>query len=761
MKKFRLLLVAGLVLAAGAPRAKLVTTINVTTFDDEDGTGAACSLREAVTAVSRKAAYGGCPAGNAFTDHLLQLEAGTYPLTRGELYVDDEIIIAGKDSQAEARAEEKDPLTGKAPRRVRPDYRDSSGSSGTRLVAAPNSRIAFAVSALTLRDVVLEGSGSDVQAAPTAVAGNGGVLYASAAASLENVIIRGGRASGTGDAAGNGGAIYLAGNNSSLVLTDVSVEGGVASNSGGAIAMLCKLGTAPRAIHTVTLTRVLLRGNQAAQGAGAIDACGDTSLTLTASTLSANSSVAGSGAVEFLQTGTNVGYGKLSLRYVTAAEQVGHVLTMSGLAEIQLTGSLLSGFTTPGSLSVCHNPNAGDGIPFTITPAPAGSYNAIDSDGGCDSLLRSDGTNVVVGASTDLDEVLVAIPAYGSAYPATAGGAPYGLSDYYLPRQGTTASVLDKGEPFEACLSTDQRNLERRSGTRCDIGAVERLVLTARDDTDSSVAGTDRLAIVDILANDTFGESETGTPFQFAVNNDPTRSVVLVDDAGGRCKWMPDSDETNPGKLVVDNEGVLTTDGAPVVCTYRARNTEPADSPVATVRVQVRNIAPRAVDDQFLRPVGQRTVDFNPLDNDTDGGDGKYGLVKHVIPDPVDPDNVPPTIVYGPEKAWAAFYPIEIEQPPQLGTVTGASSGICPGSSTLPRTCLTPPLRYVANNSSSPFSDTFTYRVFDADGAASSAAAVTVYTDAPDPDRGGGAGSLDLLGGLALVLLGLRRFRRL
>lgn len=760
MKKFRLLLVAGLVLAAGAPRANLVTTINVTTFDDEDGTGAACSLREAVTAASRKAPYGGCPAGNAFTDHLLQLEAGTYSLTRGELYVDEEIIIAGKDSKAEERAEEKDPLTGQAPRRARPDYRDSSGSTGTRLVAAPNSRIAFAVDGLTLRDLVLEGSGSDVQVAATSVAGNGGVIYASAAASLENVIIRGGRATGTGVAAGNGGAIYLAGNNSSIALTDVSVEDSFADNSGGAIAMLCKLGTAPRAAHSLTLTRVLLRGNEATLGAGAIDACGDTALSMTSSTLSANRSAAGSGAVEFLQSGADVGKGKLSLRYVTAAEQVGHVLTLSGLAEIQLTGSLLSGFTTPGSLSVCHNPNAGDGIPFTVMAAAAGSYNAIDSDGGCDSLLRADGTNVVVGAATPLSDVLVAIPAYGSAYPASAGGAPYGLSDYYLPRQGTAESILDKGEPFEACLSTDQRNLERRSGARCDIGAVERLVLTARDDNDSSVAGTDRLAIVDILANDSFGESESGVPYQFAANDDPSRSVVLVDDAGGRCKWMPDSDELYPGKLVVDNGGVLTTDGAPVVCTYRARNTEPADSAVATVRVQVRNIAPRAVDDSFLRPVGESTVYFNPLENDTDGGDGKYGLVQRLVPDPLNPSN-PPTIEYGPEAAWAAFYPIEIEQQPQLGTIIGASSGICPGSSTLPRTCLTPPLRYVANNSSSPFSDTFTYRVFDANGVTSSAAAVTVFTDAPDPDKGGGAGSLDFLGALALVLLGLRRFLRL
>lgn len=767
MRKLRPLLATALLLVAASPRASLVTTIKVTTSVDENGTNpAACSLREAIKSVNLMAPFGGCAAPDAFTDNVIQLEAITYPLTLGEIYLEGEIAIFGKDSQAEAREDEVDPLTGTAPRRVRPDFEgigSGIGKTGTYIVATPGSRIFNSAANATLKDLVLHGSASPVQAAATAVAGNGGVIFSGASLSMDNVIIRGGRVTGTSVNAGNGGAIYLGGTATTLTLTDVTVEGSQAGNKGGGIAMLCQTDLSPYAGHTLTLTRVLLRGNSSTLGAGALEICGNTGVTLTSSTLSANASASSAGAITFVQ-GSNVELGQLLINYVTAAEQVGHVLAVNGIANLQVTGSLLSGFNTPGRASICHNPDVA--VPWSANAAATGRFNAVDDDGSCTSLLQTDGSNVDIVPGTPLTDVLVPIPALGSYYPAAVGGGPFGLTDYYLPKLAVGSPILDTGDEFSGCLTTDQRNLDRRSGTSCDIGAVERLVVTARDDKESSRPRTDRLAIVDVLANDSFGEHDTLGPYRFAANapddttlpgDQSTPSVILVDDAGGRCEWKTSDDADYPGMLVVDNGGVVTTEDTPVVCTYRVVDSQPAtSSTVGTVEVQIRNLSPLGIADSYLRPVGTSSITFNPLNNDTDEGDGKYGLVRNL-----DPDDDDIVLSYGPATAWAPFYPIEIDQDPQLGKIVGASSGLCPGSSSIPRTCLNPPLTYVAKNSQSPFDDSFTYRVYDEEGLASNATTVTVYTDAPDPDHGGGGGSFDLWGGLLLALLSLRRFLRL
>lgn len=758
MKKLRPLLAATLLLAAASPRASLVTTINVTTALDEDGSNpAACSLREAITSVNRMAPYGGCTAPNALNDNVIQLNATAYTLTR-ELYVEKTVEIHGKDSQAKARETEEDPLTGKAPRRVRPDFDSAAtGKTGTYIVAAAGHRIFNTTASTTLKDMVLDGSA-------TAIDGNGGVIFSGASLTLDNVIVRGGSVTGSTVSAGNGGAVYLGGSATGLTFTDVTLEGNTASNKGGAVAMLCKSDLEPYAGHTLAFTRVLLRGNASALGAGAIDICGNSSLNLTASTLSANSSGSGAGAVTYVQ-GSKAEIGQILFNSVTAAEQVGHVLALNGLANVQITGSLLSAFDT-GSGNICHNPGltAVPAIPWSANAAPTGRFNAVDDDGSCDSLLLSDGSNRDIVPGTPLGNLLVRFLTLADYTPA-AVGAPYGLTGYYLPKAGSP--ILDAGEEFSSCLATDQRNLNRGSGTRCDIGAVERLVVTARDDKEVSRPRTDRLVIVDVLANDSFGEDDITGPYRFTDNAPGTPSVVLdpLPPAPGApavprapnqgCEWRTSDDAKYPGMLVVDNKGVVTPEDTPVVCTYRVVDTQGISSTLARVEVQVRNLSPLGIEDAYLRPVGTASITFNPLDNDTDEGDGKYGLVSR--PDPANPGD----LLYGPATAWSAFNPIEIDEAPQLGKIVGASSGLCPGSASVPRTCLTPPLRYVANNAQSPFNDSFTYRVHDAEGLASNSTRVTVYTDAPDPDHGGGAGSFDLLGGLLLGLLGLRRFLRL
>lgn len=752
MKISRLLGAALLVSVAGMPRAALVFNIPVTTFEDQNGTDPAhCSLREAVKAVADRAPFGGCPAGSAFDRNRIQLQPGDYRLTEGEIRIGAEVVILGADSQAAARKDVKDPLTGNAPRLARPDYQDQSaaiGKTGTYIYADAGSRIFDAMASLAMSDVVLEGSASPAQTLPSAVVGNGGVIIAAGPLELSNVIIRGGRVTGSTAVAGNGGAIFLGGEGTGMTLTDVTIEGSQAQNKGGAIAVLCSRDLAVRASHSLSITRSLFIGNSSAGGAGVIDACGRTDVSLTASTLSGNSSAANAGAITYLQ-GSAAGVGRVTLSYVTAAEQVGHVLAVNGLSSVTLTGSLLSRFNTVGGGSICFNPDVA--VPWMEATVPAGHHNAIDSDGNCSQFLSASGQNVAIAPGTDINQVLMPIRP-SSYYPTTLTGKPYGLTDYYLPRIDAGSPIVDKAEELADCAQFDQRNVVRKHGAACDIGAVERLQVTAADDAAESSRDTNRLAIVDILANDSFGESETNGPYTFAVSSP---SVVLVNNASGKCVWSPADAEVNPNRLLVDNGGQLTTEASPLVCTYKVVDSNPdasasTSATTATVSVIVLNATPNAVDDQVLRPVGTAEVVFNPMDNDNDEGDGIYGVVS--VTDPV--TNVTTT---APD--WAPFNPIKVTSPPQLGDLIGKTTGYCPGSTT--ELCVSPPLTYRAKNSQSPFVDSFTYVVYDKDSAASNSARVTIATDAPDPDHGGGAGSVDLLAGLILSLLGLRRFRRL
>ena len=76
--------------------------ITVNTFADEDGAGADCSLREAITAANTDAPYGGCPAGSGADT--INLPDGLYTLTQGSQLptVSTTIIINGNTATIQA-----------------------------------------------------------------------------------------------------------------------------------------------------------------------------------------------------------------------------------------------------------------------------------------------------------------------------------------------------------------------------------------------------------------------------------------------------------------------------------------------------------------------------------------------------------------------------------------------------------------------------------------------------------------------------------
>ncbi|MDQ3592736.1 MAG: hypothetical protein M3386_07545 [Actinomycetota bacterium] len=100
-------LVATVATVAMAPPVR-AASITITTTFDENGQGAACSLREAITAANTDAAFGGCASGAAGEDTIV-LPAGTYPLggsalddvnAGGDLDVTTAIVINGVGAAA-------------------------------------------------------------------------------------------------------------------------------------------------------------------------------------------------------------------------------------------------------------------------------------------------------------------------------------------------------------------------------------------------------------------------------------------------------------------------------------------------------------------------------------------------------------------------------------------------------------------------------------------------------------------------------------
>jgi CSLREA domain-containing protein len=726
---------------SGIVQARITTTITVTTFADENGTNtAACSLREAVQAVNSYKAYGGCPAGVKSTNNVIQLKAGTYNLTGGQLVVlQNDVAIAGQDTQ---RPNDINPYTGFTPNRVRPN----DPTNGTYITATTNKRLLFASTNVTLQDVVLTGNGT----VPLSDSdGNGALIYNTGTLTLDNVIVK------SGHAAANGGAIFLATDSASITASDTSFDsnqadglgsgillyGGGTLSGGGAIAMSC-LGDngGPPASHTLTFTRSLFNANTSTTGAGVLAACSSSTISLSASTLSGNNSNAASAAIDYQQPATFKQNGSLVLSYVTAAENINGVLITKDIGSMTISASLLA-----------YNPG---GSCKPSNPLSSGGFNATD-DANCTAVFMSSSTNLTV--TTPLTTEFQSPATAPSDYLDYHGG----LTKNYLPGSASLF-VKDKAGALTGCASTDQRNLSRVSGGSCDIGAVELLQPTAAPATASSLINTDRLAIVDVLLNDTFGETaagalgydspavviDIGTMASPSLPFPSTAECVWYDNNGvgkgfgGNGVAVNDTNVDYKNRLVVRNAGNITPASAPATCTYRVVDGDAAhtQSQPALVTVTINDVAPVAVADVYLRPQGTRTITFNPLLNDNNDGNG----------------------IYGKPALWAT-YPIYIAAPPGLGTIKGASFGNCPDwSTTNLKTCLQPPLTYTAYNNDSPFSDTFTYSVYDHDGKASTAATVTINTDASDQGSGqGGGGSLDLLGGFTLLLIGLRRKRKL
>lgn len=682
----KMVTVLALMLSANA----MAVTITVTTTEDQNGLDLAkCSLREAVKSINTNIAFGGCPAGMPSADNKIQLASGVYTLT-DELVMSQSIDMLGASTSRWDGDSFGTPVGYTDPLT---GARVSRITPLTTIKAAAGKRIfnaAASLGGMELKDLILEGSSTLLLQTNDQ---NGGVVISSGPVSLDNVQIRNGKAQ-------KGGAIYLAGA-AGLSLSNATLSANEATVDGGAIAMDCAF-NGSSVVRSISIQRSLLKGNTSGSGAGAIAFCGSVTAGVVASTFSANASAANYGALNFADA--NSPDATIRLEYVTAAEHAnGYFLRTDYISPPDVSNSVLAGNTFNcliDGVAVCTSNDAG----FRVITTNLAQLEAFGDFGG--------------------------------------------LTKGYLPKG---ALLVDQGEPISTgCAGTDQRNLTRNMGINCDIGAFERLQLTAIDDKGTNLSGDDRIAYIDVLANDTYGEDGTGVagifrPIDFEI--DATSPAA--------CGYSTITVDQPKLRLKVDNSGLVTLPASPIKCLYRLKDA--SNAPVgaaATVEVQITNIKPVAKDDTYLRRVGVASIPLDILANDDDDGDGIYASPKSGFVIMI--KGSPPKNLLGvplPNKVKTALgvvSGVEVDCDTVLGSTSSSADigAVCFISGTL---------TYSADNNLSPFTEEFTYTVFDTEGGQSNQARVIINTDAPAPGSGGGSLDWLLLGLLAAI--GLQRAR--
>lgn len=760
-------------------------TIKVTTTADENGENpAACSLREALVAAKRNSAYGGCSAGTSGRADRIELDAGTYVLGSA-LLLNTEVVIAGKDTR---QKDVIDPMTGKKPLRGRPV---------TILQAAPGSRIIemnSEASDLTVSDIDFRGA---------SVTGDGGVIYATRKVSLDNVIISG------ASVTGQGGVIFLATTGAGVSISNSTVRNNAAALGGGVVGMVCAENFAV-ATHQVDIARTLLRANSGGTGAAVVEACGDTVLGFANTTITGNTSPAGSAAVSYLVPGTQF-LGTFLARSVTAVDNTGVVFRLGGLTSASVQASL-----------VAFNTGANCAIPRSNAGSATGNYNVLD-DSSCASMLFA-------GIGQSNNQALVSTLATLLEPLADNGG----LSDSFLPKL-TATDLIDRGEPQGSCLDVDQRGAARESATACDVGAVERKKISAVDDTGDNKPRTKRVAYVDVLANDVAGEGAVLQPDTLSITSatavadpDRDRNGDPIPDPTPVCGWidnpMPvitEVVENGDGSVSVSGTVVLgvtevkvifpdgksvtvaptglsfgpvqsaksqpsnrlvqaiaiTADGEsdPAQAAYKPKNPDAVKLPerapkvmrVTTVDAKTGVVTCQyTVQDSNGALSNTGAVKVNIRNRAPVGVDDEFVLPRgatHIVIDVTanDTDESDGLLAPGQPEDRLAEYPVKIVSRPALGRlVLDPPAGVpcIDNTTTISEQCYKGVMRYEPFNTLAPFDDSFTYRVLDADGEDSGTVTVLIKSDAPPPGEGGSPAPWLLV---LLGLLGLRRLRRL
>jgi CSLREA domain-containing protein len=502
----RIALLATLAVVSGAASAQ-AATVAVTTTADQYGTGAGCSLREAIESANGDAEFDNCTHTGSYGDDTVTVPAGQYTLSVGS---------AGEDSNQQGDLDVSDSLTiagdGNGPTcsAVSTTCIDADDLDRALDILNGSNPVAVTLRNLTVSDG--DAGGSDGGAVSS--------LQSDAALTLEHVTVA------SSDAA-NGGAIRSDGD---VTLTDSLLSGNSATGSGGGVS---------QGDSNLTVSDSLLSGNIAG-GGGGISVASGASAGIFTSTISDNEATASDGGGIANGGGLNLFWATIDSNEARGGGGVattsGAGITASTLSANRATGTCGGGDGDGGAIRQL-GPSAGDlqAVNSTISGNSAGcrgggvmvfdtvgttSLNAVtvadnsaaagaggvDNEADVNGLRRLDALSTIfsgnapAGCGGDGLRFMLGHNLDSGASCGLGGSDLVGMDPLLGPlrfnggptrtRLPVTFSPVVNFIPGPCSVKTDQRGVARPVGGRCDVGAVEATPAPLCTAVGASIAGT-------------------------------------------------------------------------------------------------------------------------------------------------------------------------------------------------------------------------------------------------------------------------------
>jgi len=351
---FIIVLIVGLTLNSIISGVKASTTIAVNTANDELNSDGDCSLREAIRAANLDQAVSGCPAGSGADTIILQSD--TYVLS---------FIGAGEDTALTGDLDIASDLTILG-----------TGPAATIIDGLTLDRV-FHVITDTVSVTI---SGMTVQNGGNVISG-GGILSEGGLLTLTNSIVR----LNTVAVTGNGGGIYNRG--SALVILNSAVSSNSADNDGGGIYNTDS--------GTVTLTDSTVSSNSAGRdGGGVYNTNSGGMVTLDASTVNGNNATSNGSNGGGIYNDSMAILKNSTISGNTAVFRGGGIFIESS-GTITLTNSTVTANSAINSSAAIRNNNGTATLRNTIVANSLNSNN-------CSGSITSNGHNLDSGNSCGL-----------------------------------------------------------------------------------------------------------------------------------------------------------------------------------------------------------------------------------------------------------------------------------------------------------------------------------------------------------------------
>ncbi len=813
MKNYKKGILCLAVLAAMPLIAAQDKTIYVNTFADENGENPAnCSLREAIQTAKDNKSFGGCTPGNTANGQtdIIQLEAGTYLLTE-ELKPQSTIRIWGK---APVDFTRKDPITHEYPAFTETKTTISGGGK-SRIFNTANSGASVELTHITLTDGYSADYGGAVFAAgPFSVidgailnsrAKNGGAVYAFARQTEKEISISGSRLEGNkADQAGSVLAMECGADlmNTQSAIT-ISASSIIRNGSAADPSIMDICGQATVRISSSTIAENTVNP-QSGSIIKAISTDGHTLSSSSKMELLSNTIVSNKAFSTLLYDDN----GSKALVYNVLAFNTGkscrYALNGGNVAEITTAGisAVKNAFQIDGVEGACDLPDAqlydtdtatkekkfrhiklnGMSLSDVLTPMLVpNEYNAylpmyypvnhstetdlvdvggdtcgIDQRGlervtnGTLTLNPDDKNTCDIGSIENMRLTAADLKSLKNTSYVT-------LLDYYQAEIDYATQILkypvENKDLIAAYTEILKENTELLAATKANAKYRAIYLDPFAQALPNAVLSTDSqgnvIAKPEELNTDNYtitaeaigvgSISGEGKEFKFTGTKDPNM----------KCEWVPAVKRIMIYRL--DDE--LTGGLGSSYCKYTITSKVGHQTSTGILKADFVNIAPIAKDDSYVIKYGSDlAVSVNPLENDSDDGDGPVSAL-------LNPDK-PPFFKGADGKDLA----IRIVNQPSSIVIKADRSGPCP-TDYIRDTCYGGNLNIQVKNNFSPFSYAIEYDIFDSEGLQSTKTA-KIYLNNTSVDSntkadGGGGGSAGVLGVFGLIgMAAFRTFRR-